>query len=102
MSEGVPAAIEFYSDDNMNSIMTGQIPEGSIEGYASRQIKQLSRTAPIALRMASDLIDVAASTNLEEGLAAELQKLEDIFATKDAYEGFSSLIQGRRPNYNNE
>jgi enoyl-CoA hydratase/3-hydroxyacyl-CoA dehydrogenase len=102
MSEGVQAAIEFYSDDNMNSIMTGQIPEGSIEGYASRQIKQLSRTAPIALRMASDLIDVAASTNLEEGLAAELQKLEDIFATKDAYEGLSSLIQGRRPNYNNE
>ena len=102
MSEGVQAAIEFYSDDNMNSIMTGQIPEGSIEGYASRQIKQLSRTAPIALRMASDLIDVAASTNLEEGLAAELQKLEDIFATKDAYEGLSSLIQGRRPSYNNE
>ena len=102
MSEGVQAAIEFYSDDYMNSIMTGQIPEGSIEGYASRQIKQLSRTAPIALRMASDLIDVAASTNLEEGLAAELQKLEDIFATKDAYEGLSSLIQGRRPNYNNE
>ena len=102
MSEGVQAAIEFYSDENMNSIMTGQIPEGSIEGYASRQIKQLSRTAPIALRMASDLIDVAASTNLEQGLAAELQKLEDIFATKDAYEGLSSLIQGRRPKYNNE
>ena len=102
MSEGVQAAIEFYSDDNMNSIMTGQIPEGSIEGYASRQIKQLSRTAPIALRMASDLIDVAASTNLEEGLAAELQKLEDLFATKDAYEGLSSLFQGRRPNYNYE
>ncbi|MFL2976584.1 MAG: 3-hydroxyacyl-CoA dehydrogenase NAD-binding domain-containing protein [Candidatus Thalassarchaeaceae archaeon] len=102
MSEAVQAAIEFYSDDNMNSIMTGQIPEGSLEGYASRQIKQISRTAPIALRMASDLIDVAASTNLEEGLAAELQHLEDIFATKDAYEGLSSLIQGRRPNYNNE
>jgi len=101
-SEAVQAAIEFYSDDNMNSIMTGQIPEGSLEGYASRQIKQISRTAPIALRMASDLIDVAASTNLEEGLAAELQHLEDIFATKDAYEGLSSLIQGRRPNYNNE
>ena len=102
MSEAVQSAIEFYSDDNMDSIMTGQIPDGSVEGYASRQIKQISRTAPIALRMASDLIDVAASTNLEDGLAAELQNLEDIFSTKDAYEGLSSLIQGRRPNYNNE
>ena len=52
--------------------------------------------------MASELIDVATSTNLEDGLAAELQNLEDIFATKDAYEGLSSLIQGRRPSYNNE
>ncbi len=102
MSEAVQSAIEFYSDDNMDSIMTGQIPDGSVEGYASRQIKQISRTAPIALRMASNLIDVAASTNLEDGLAAELQNLEDIFSTKDAYEGLSSLIQGRRPNYNNE
>ena len=102
MSEAVQAAVQFYSDENMNLIMTGQIPEESVEDYASRQIKQISRTAPIALRMASDLIDIAASTNLEEGLAAELENLEDIFATKDAYEGLSSLIQGRRPNYNNE
>ena len=102
MSDAVQAAVQFYSDENMNSIMIGQIPEGSKEDYASRQIKQISRTAPIALRMASDLIDVAASTDLEEGLAAELQNLEDIFATKDAYEGLSSLIQGRRPNYSNE
>tara|TARA_B100000941_G_C28217023_1_gene404798 strand:- start:391 stop:651 length:261 start_codon:yes stop_codon:yes gene_type:complete len=86
----------------MKSIIIGQIPDGSAEGYASRQIKQISRNAPIALRMASKLIDVATSTNLEEGLAAELQNLEDIFATKDAYEGLSSLIQGRRPSYNNE
>ncbi|MEC7687858.1 MAG: 3-hydroxyacyl-CoA dehydrogenase NAD-binding domain-containing protein, partial [Candidatus Thermoplasmatota archaeon] len=102
MSEAVQAAVQFYSDENMDLIMTGQIPEESVEDYASRQIKQISRTAPIALRMASDLIDIAASTNLEEGLAAELENLEDIFATKDAYEGLSSLIQGRRPNYNNE
>ena len=102
MSEAVQAAVEFYSDENMNSIITGQIPDGTVEVYANRQIKQISRNAPIALKMASELIDVAASTNLEEGLAAELQNLEDIFATKDAYEGLSSLIQGRRPSYNNE
>ena len=38
----------------------------------------------------------------EEYKDGRIQKLEDIFATKDAYEGLSSLIQGRRPNYNNE
>ena len=104
MSEAVQAAVEFYSDENMGSIITGQTPEGfnDDDSYAIRQIKQISRTAPIALRMANELIDVASSTNLEEGLAAELQNLEGIFATKDAYEGLSSLIQGRRPTYTNE
>ncbi len=102
MSEAVQKATEFYSDENMNSIMTGEVPQGSQEDYASRQIKQISRMAPIALKMASELIDVAVSTPLEDGLAAELQNLEDIFSTKDAYEGLSSLIQGRRPNYSNE
>ncbi len=102
MSDAVQAAVKFYSDENMNSIMSGKIPDGITDDYASRQIKQISRTAPIALKMASELIDVAASSVLEDGLAAELQNLEDIFATKDAYEGLSSLIQGRRPNYNNE
>lgn len=104
MSEAVQAAVEFYSDENIGSIIIGQTPEGfnDDDSYVIRQIKQISRTAPIALRMANELIDVASSTNLEEGLAAELQNLEGIFATKDAYEGLSSLIQGRRPTYTNE
>jgi enoyl-CoA hydratase/3-hydroxyacyl-CoA dehydrogenase len=104
MSKAVQAAVEFYSDENMGSIIIGKTPEGFDDdnSYAIRQIKQISRTAPIALRMASELIDVASSTNLEEGLAAELQNLEGIFSTKDAYEGLSSLIQGRRPTYTNE
>ncbi len=101
MSDAVQAAIEFYSDENMNSIMTGKIPDGISNDFATRQIKQISRTAPIALKMASELIDIAASTPLEDGLAAELQNLEGILSTKDDYEVLSSLIQGRRPNYNN-
>jgi len=104
ISEAVQAAMEFYSDQNMKSIISGQTPEGIDEEdpYAIRQIKQISRTAPIALRMANELIDVASSTDLDAGLAAELQNLEGIFSTKDAYEGLSSLIQGRRPTYTNE
>ena len=67
----------------------------------SRQLKNLKYTAPIALRMASDLIDLTKTTDLEEGLGSELSKLTDIFSTKDALEGLSALIEGRRPTYNN-
>ena len=67
----------------------------------SRQMKSLSRVAPIALRMASDLIDVADNTNLVDGLSKELENLEMIFSTSDALEGLSALIEGRKPTYQN-
>jgi len=49
------------------------------------------------------LLDAAISTgeDLDAGLALELSKLNDIFATEDALEGLSALIEGRRPTYTN-
>jgi len=49
--------------------------------------------------MASDLIDLTASTSLSEGLQAELDGLDAIFSTSDALEGLSALIEGRRATY---
>ena len=96
-------AEDFYSDENMNILLQGSCPEGyDVESKViSRQLKNLKYTAPIALRMASDLIDLTKTTKLEEGLGSELAKLTDIFSTKDALEGLSALIEGRRPTYNN-
>ena len=39
-------------------------------------MKSLSRTAPIVLRMASNLIDVAGTTELSDGLSQELGNLK--------------------------
>jgi len=64
-------------------------------------LKSLSRTAPIALRMANDLIDAAGTTELSGGLNQELDNLEAIFSTNDALEGLSALIEGRKPTYQN-
>tara|TARA_B100001996_G_scaffold89455_1_gene66346 strand:- start:278 stop:2368 length:2091 start_codon:yes stop_codon:yes gene_type:complete len=109
---GVPAeaesqvakfAAQFYSDSNMKTLLEGRCPEGfdSEDKTVSRQLKNLKFTAPIALSMASDLIDATATNSLEDGLGMELSKLHDIFATNDALEGLSALIEGRRPTYNN-
>ena len=99
----VQFALEFYSDANMKTLLDGQCPEGfdSEDKTVSRQLKNLKFTAPIALSMASDLIDATATNSLSDGLEMELSKLHDIFATKDALEGLSALIEGRRPSYNN-
>ena len=102
-SEVALFAKDFYSDENIEVLVSGKVPENydSEDPRVSRQIKSLSRAAPIALSIASDLLsDVRTGASLEDGLKLELQKLEEIFSTKDAEEGLSALIEGRRPKDN--
>jgi len=102
-SSVVKFATDFYSDANLTTLLSGGCPEGydAEDKSISRQLKNLKYTAPIALSMASELIDITASTTLEQGLDSELAKLTDIFSTRDALEGLSALIEGRRATYNN-
>ena len=99
----VKFATDFYSDSNLATLLSGGCPEGydAEDKTISRQLKNLKYTAPIALSMASELIDITANTTLEQGLNSELAKLTDIFSTRDALEGLSALIEGRRATYNN-
>ena len=57
----------------------------------AKAVKRIGTKAPIALRLAADLIDRGASLPIDEGLRLELSHLREIFSTKDAYEGLSSL-----------
>ena len=99
----VKFASDFYSDNNLSVLLSGGCPAGydAADKTISRQLKNLKYTAPIALSMASELIDITSNTSLSEGLDSELSKLTDIFSTRDALEGLSALIEGRRPTYNN-
>ena len=83
--------------------MSGACPEGfdAEDKNVARQMKSLSRTAPIALKMASELIDATMDTDLSAGLQMELDRLTEIFSTKDSLEGLSALIEGRKPGYTN-
>ena len=61
--------------------------------------KTLSRKAPIALKMAMNLIDRGFALSLEDGLQLELAGLKTIFATEDAQIGLSSILTGQKPTY---
>jgi enoyl-CoA hydratase/3-hydroxyacyl-CoA dehydrogenase len=63
--------------------------------------KRVGFKAPIALRIASQLIDGGAGKPIEQGVAMELSHLEEIFSTADAYEGLSTLGK-RRPVFKGE
>ena len=55
------------------------------------------------MRIADDLLNQAVETgeDLDAGLEKELSNLDAIFQSKDALEGLSALIEGRRPTYTN-
>ena len=98
-------AMKFYKNENMSEIMLGKIPGDFEEDNKKviRQMKSLSFTAPIALEIANQLLNDAVSTgdDLDRGLNLELAQLNTIFESKDALEGLSALIEGRRPKYHN-
>ena len=57
----------------------------------AKAVKRIGSKAPVALRLSADLIDRGAVLPIEEGLALELAHLHEIFTTKDAHEGLSTL-----------
>ena len=78
----------------MESIRLGRADAGG-DARLTEAMGRLASKAPIALQIASDLIDQSTTASIEEGLALELAKVEEIFATRDALLGLSSL--GGRP-----
>jgi enoyl-CoA hydratase/carnithine racemase len=64
----------------------------------AKEAGRVRHKAPVATRVADRLVRDGAGVELAEGLAMELSHLREIFATKDAYEGLSSLGR-KRPEF---
>ncbi|MEZ4307731.1 MAG: enoyl-CoA hydratase/isomerase family protein [Polyangiaceae bacterium] len=85
------AAIEaFFSKNDADALREGKADTGGDEGLA-KAMKRVAHKAPIALRLSQKLIDEGSRVSLAEGLAMELSHLHEIFGTRDAYEGLSTL-----------
>jgi enoyl-CoA hydratase/3-hydroxyacyl-CoA dehydrogenase len=64
-------------------------------GVAKDLERVRTQKAPIAVKIADELVASALTRPLAEGLEAELGRLREIFGTKDAYEGLSTLGRAR-------
>jgi enoyl-CoA hydratase / 3-hydroxyacyl-CoA dehydrogenase len=85
---------EYFDRHGVGVLLSGSAA-ASDDPRIAKAVKRIGTKAPVALRLAAELIDQGLTTTIDEGLAMELSHLEEIFATKDAYEGLSSL--GKRP-----
>ncbi|MCU0540094.1 MAG: 3-hydroxyacyl-CoA dehydrogenase NAD-binding domain-containing protein [Desulfobacterales bacterium] len=76
------------------ALLAGKAPEGAGAEPAAKVIKTLGYKAPIALRIANEIVDRQAGLTMREAVEVELGRLAEIFATADALEGLSAV--GRR------
>ncbi|MDI6732886.1 MAG: 3-hydroxyacyl-CoA dehydrogenase NAD-binding domain-containing protein [Planctomycetota bacterium] len=87
-----------FNDDKIDDLLSGKLLNSKDE-FEVQIAKKVSYKAPIALRLSDKIIDEGTTLSLEEGLKRELISLTEIFSTRDAYEGLTSIIQKRRPVY---
>lgn len=95
LSENWKAIESLYGNNNYKSIITGDYTNGGMDGDSVAKLaKTMSFKAPIAMKYAEELIEAA------QGPASELEKLIDIFSTKDALLGLTSI--GKKVEYTGE
>ena len=80
----------FFAGNDAETLRQGKADVKGDEALA-KAMKRVGFKAPIALRLAGKLIESGSTLPLDEGLGMELAHLEEIFSTKDAYEGLSTL-----------
>jgi len=85
---------DFFDRHGVDELLRGTA-ESAGDVRLAKAVKRIGSKAPVALRIASELIDRALDVSVDDGLALELSHLHEIFATNDAHEGLSSL--GRKP-----
>jgi enoyl-CoA hydratase len=73
--------------------------DGDWLGEAKKVAAAIASKAPVATRLAKELVDQAFETTLTAGVAAERKALYLAFASEDAHEGLSAFVEKRDPDF---
>lgn len=87
--------VQICSSENVAALLSGNEPTGIPQELAAKTLKAVSRKAPLALKMANELIDSQQKVSIPEAIEMELNGLKNIFATEDALTGLVSV--GEKP-----
>ncbi|MGE5256141.1 MAG: enoyl-CoA hydratase/isomerase family protein, partial [Hyphomicrobiales bacterium] len=101
-SREIPTKFKAFADlfgtGSVELLLSGKTPAGANAELAGKLAKTLGYKAPLALRIANEVVDRQANLSMREAVEAELGRLKEIFATADALEGLSSVGR-RRPEF---
>ncbi len=79
------------SSENAARLLAGKLPEGVPEEIAAKTAKIIGYKAPLALKLANEIIDQQIGQSMTAAVEIELGRAQDLFSTADALEGLSSL-----------
>lgn len=85
------ATAKLFEATKAEAFLKGAAAAAGADEKLAKIASRVSRKAPVALKLAEKLIDEGSKISLDEGLKMELSHLNQIFSTKDAYEGLSTL-----------
>ena len=86
------------SSENVTRLLAGKLPEGVPEEIAAKTAKVIGYKAPLALKLANEIIDQQVGQSMSAAVEIELGRAQDLFSTADALEGLSSLGR-KKPEY---
>ncbi len=91
------ALAALFGEHDADALREGKADVGE-DAALGKALKKVGFKAPVALRLAGQLIERGADKPLAEGLRMELEHLTEIFSTHDAFEGLSTLGR-KRPEF---
>jgi enoyl-CoA hydratase len=75
------------------------VPDGAAVARATEIGEEIALRGPLAVREAKRLIDIAVETDIDTGLAAEMDASARVFESEDMLEGARSFFEKRAPEY---
>ncbi len=96
--EKFDAFVKLGNPENATLLLSGKTPENISAEIAAKTAKIVGFKAPIALKIAAEIIDAQVGLPMADAVEVELGRLPEIFATADAYEGLSTAGR-KRPTF---
>ena len=98
VSEKFQPMIRLFDEKNVRLLLQGKLPGDADTAIAEKVLKYLGYKAPLALKIANEIMDEQDGKTADKAVEIELNRLAEIFSTADALEGLSSLGR-KRPEY---
>jgi enoyl-CoA hydratase/3-hydroxyacyl-CoA dehydrogenase len=91
------ALADLFGEASADALLAGEVDAGD-DPVAVKAVGRVRAKAPVAVRLATRLIEEGAGLPLADGLRMELDHLREIFSTRDALAGLRS-VGGKPPAY---